>query len=50
MVILHTEICKKKKKLQKKLLILYHSIFLNIKLMLTREKLAKLLNKKWIRV
>ena len=37
MVILHTEICKKKEKLEKNYLHLYLTIFLNIILMLTSE-------------
>jgi hypothetical protein len=40
MVILHTEICKKKKKIEKNYLHLYLIIFLNIILMLTSEGLA----------
>jgi hypothetical protein len=41
MVILHTEICEKKEKLEKNYLHLYLTIFLNKILMLTSEKLAE---------
>ena len=41
MVILHTETCKKKEKLEKNYLHLYLTKFLNIILMLTSERLAE---------
>jgi hypothetical protein len=40
MVILHTEICKKNKKLEKKSLHLYLTIFLNKILMISSEEIA----------
>ena len=45
MVILHTEICKKKEKIEKNYLHLYLTIFLNIILMMTSEKLAEYFKK-----
>ena len=41
MVILHTEICKKKEKLEKNYLHLYLTIFLNNFLMISSERLAE---------